>query len=518
MFKDAQEEVLPLVRQQRSLEVPCSTVKRVVWGWLIATAFVGFCALTRTLGQSTTRVATSPKDAVVLAARTNFENDALNLAARNLAVGSAPKVYPLRLLFFRHAFSCANANEIAGCGNPDAPILHLSPSEQTALFDKLDEIGSTLPAPKLLPPIDRSFPIEVRGKTYVGKRHPDGFKGNDCMLHLKPRTDNKTQWDEEGGVVPLHHYYIDPVLTQCSKFQNEKAGESFRKWLKQEGIKLDFLGSSLLSRTFQTAYGQLLSDPEAVQDLFSKEMLEGEHAPLVSQLPFVNEFDEVWGYQADDMAWPKHEQTENLLSVLGKDDLEHLDYSHLADFTEEQRVAHDWEAFKENLLGPRLVPFMLKRKGEFSRDGTVKAKTGEPFERAKWGEDAKLAVNSSRRVQPVLNMALASHSGIIKKFCKLETYPFNYAVLEMLLMVEVHDGGATVVVREQSGPCQEVMSGLPLPADLGTDDVANCKFPFDNTQAFVSRGDAAGEKTACEKKALQEGAFHTTPAAKLHAV
>jgi hypothetical protein len=430
-------------------------------------------------------------------------------------VTPGPDVFPIRLLLFRHGMTCGNAGTLAACADPSAPILHLSKTEQEALFDKLDSIGTTFPAPKLLPVINRSFGIQGRGKHYTGgdPPRPEGFRGDDCILGVKPWT-NDSQWHEMGNVIQLRHFYRDPPLTDCSAFQSVKAGKAFRAWLKAEGIKLDFLGASMLTRTFQTAHYQLLSDPEAWKDVFSPSMLEGSNAPLVSQLPFVNEYNPVWGYQADDFAWPQDQQRQNLVSAIGRRAVDHLDYSHLQGFSAEERKAHDWEKFKEKMLGPHLLPFIMERQSQgsvFPPSENRFARNGDSFERTEWGKVAQQSAGSAGKVHALLNIGMASHSGVIQEVCHFATRSSsNNAVVEMLLLVEVHGAGSEIVVRQQSGTCVQVMDAPKQTHNLVLRDVANCKYPFDFTKAFVSGSDTG--MSECEEDALADDAYPTVPA------
>merc|ERR1719291_1516530 len=119
------------------------------------------------------------------------------------------------------------------------------------------------------------------------------------MLHITPWTGD-WQFHEMGNVIQLRHFYRDPPLTKCSIFQTQHAGQAMRKWLVDNRIKLDFLAASRLTRTFETAYFQLVDgDNSSWPDYLSEDVLKGDGAPRVSQMPFVNEFDEKWGYQAD---------------------------------------------------------------------------------------------------------------------------------------------------------------------------------------------------------------------------
>jgi len=329
------------------------------------------------------------------------------------------------------------------------------------------------------------------------------------MFHLQPRS-NDSQWHEMGDVIQLRHFYRDPVLNACSKFQVKKAGDKFRAWLKQEGIKLDFLGASMLIRTFQTAYWQLLSDREAWPELFAEEMLQGENAPNVSQLPFVNEFDEVWGYQADDYAWGHKEQREVLSSAMGEDQMVHLDYSQLSGFTEDERRDQNWETFKVRVLGQRLGPSVLRRRGELVPATITNVSLGEPFQ--DWSEAALRVAGVSGKVGATLNLAMASHCGVIHHACGHNVG--NYASQEMLLLLEVHSSGQ-VVVHQKEGECNEVMTGMSHPHTMYREDIANCKGPpFDVTQAFTPRKSGDG-LTPCEEMAVAGDAFKTSPAALL---
>lgn len=427
-------------------------------------------------------------------------------------------VVPVRILLFRHGFTCANAGHTGACMDPEAPILHLSESEREALFDKLDSIGTKLPAPYVVPPINRSAGIEGRGKKYKGGRppRPASYRGDDCILHLHPWTDKpEKQWHEAGNVIQMRHYYRDPLLTTCSVFQSEKAGRAFRAWLKKEGIKLDFLAASLLARTFQTAYYQLL-DTEDLDEVFSPEMLTGDRDPLVSQVPFVNEFNTIWGYQADDVAWPQEEQLAHLSKALGESAVQHLDYSHLEGFTEEERMGHDWELFKEKVLGQRIVPQILKRKHKSALVESSKppnARNGDSFKREEWALAAKKAAGPTGSVQPVVNIGMASHSGVIQEVCRFESRSSsNNAVVEMLILVEINSAGTETIVRQEVGTCTMVMDAPKQPHNLDRRDVANCAHPFDFSQAFVEHSSEPGQHSTCEEVALANDAYPTVSA------
>lgn len=472
---------------------PGGTLK-VAWTFLAAAAtLIGLAVAVRTVV-----AAASPGRRGILAAGVALPSEVLGYAAAKNASNSA-EVYPVRLLLFRHGFSCSNANERAGC-REGAPILHLSPQEQTKFFDRLDAIGGKVAAPKPLPPIDREFGIDKAT----------------CTVRPQPPA-NRSQWSQAGDAVHIFSFYRDPLLTACSAFQTERAGEAFRAWLKHEGIKLDFLGASPLSRTFQTAYHQLLSEPEAFEDIFSREVLEtGHRAPLVSQLPFVNEFDPSWGYQADNSPWPREEQRQRVVAALGKKATQHLDYSLLSGFTEEERTSRNWEAFKERLLSKRLLPLMLKRRGQPVPEEAPQVRSEKPFQREAWGHTAKLAAGTAGKVRPVLNIAMASHWGVIANACGFDQNDmiFNNAVLELVLLVEVREHGHEVLVRQSE--CVTVMTGLDYPEKLAMHDMANCKYPFDITQSNADSGEPSGKRTACEQAALGKDVFSTSPAAKFH--
>jgi len=440
----------------------------------------------------------------------SYAHDSSNLDA------SGPIVYPVRLLFFRHGFTCANAGSTAGCADPDAPLLHLSAKKLGALYDKLDSIGTQLPAPRVLPPINRSFDVLGRGRKDASVRPPrqEIYSGEDCALKLNPPTDQQ-QWHQAENIVRMHCYIRDPVLTRCSEFQTEKAGQNLRPWLKNEGIKLDFLGASVLGRTFQTAFHQLLMDRKAWSDIFTQEMLQITGMPLVSQLPFLKEFNTAWGYQADNVAWPIPQQRQHLENAVGKKAVRHLDHSHLEGFTHEERYGHDWKAFKDRLLGPRLLPFILKNKNvSVPTSISPNARNGDSFSRAKWGDAAREAAGRAGKVEDILNIGMASHGGIISEVCRLKADVQNNAVYEMLLLVEFRGDGSEVVVRQESGTCEMVMGAPKSPKVVDHRDVANCVHPFDFTGAFVRRG-SGSSRTECQELALAPDAYPTRPAAKL---
>merc|ERR1712014_432297 len=99
--------------------------------------------------------------------------------------------------------------------------------------------------------------------------------------------------------------------------------------------------------------------------------------------------------------------------------------------------------------------------------GVSSSQLGKVFDPKQWGKTASEAVGSSGKVHEVINIGMASHSGIIKEFCNFETRSAsNNAVVEMLLLVEAREDGSELVVRQQSGTCTLVMD-----APKQTDDM-----------------------------------------------
>merc|ERR1712194_10485 len=204
------------------------------------------------------------------------------------------------------------------------------------------------------------------------------------------------------------------------------------------------------------------------------DMLKGDGSPLVSQMPYVNEFNEKWGYQADDVPWPQDKQKERLTSMLGSKAMRHLDYSFLEGFTDKQQTGHDWEAFKEQVLGPRILPAVLKRELR-SSGGNKKATNGKPFARDEWNQIALTVAGAKGKIHPVMNIGMASHSGVIQEICKFTSRSTsNNAVVEVLLMIEAHGNGTEVIVRQESDECATVMNAPQQPKTLFAQDVANC--------------------------------------------
>merc|ERR1712157_517666 len=162
--------------------------------------------------------------------------------------------------------------------------------------------------------------------------------------------------------------------------------------------------------------------------------------------------------------------------------------------------------------------FLLRRKGHSMSKKLAEAWNGETFDRADWAKAAELAAGSTGKVHSVLNIGLASHSGVIEESCNFKTRGvWNNGVVEMLLLVEARNDASEVVVRQQSGECVLVMDAPDhrWGQELDLRDVANCKHPFDFTKAFTSRVSDSTERTKCEEVAIAPDAYPTVPAARL---
>jgi hypothetical protein len=331
------------------------------------------------------------------------------------------------------------------------------------------------------------------------------------MVHLTQWTDSpEEQWHQEDNMIKMYHYYRDTTLTTCSQTQSVKAGEAFRAWLKNEGIRFDFVGASTLIRTFQTAYYQLLANPKDWTAIFSQEMLKHRGVPRVSQLPLLNEWSERWGYSADNMPMSADAQKNRLRSSLGAGAERHLDTSHLGNFTQEQRTSNNWEAFKELVLGMTVMPYVLHRRG-LNLSAQI-AKNGDIFSQKEWDKIARADAGSGT-VHPIVNIAMASHSGIIMDICKFADLGTpNNGVVELLLLVEDSGDGSELIVRQQEEPCKFVMGAPDPPTELVADDVASCKDPFKYWWAFT--GHRVGDRTKCEQAAFEANAYPTYPASK----
>ena len=117
----------------------------------------------------------------------------------------------------------------------------------------------------------------------------------------------------DGDLVRLHDIYRDPSLTTCSIHQSRRAGAALRSFLREQGIKLDLVGSSTLLRAAQTAYHMFLEEWDGsggggVQAMSGPEW-------SVVQLPYIDERapEGMSTIQLDNMPMPAEEQTARLL-------------------------------------------------------------------------------------------------------------------------------------------------------------------------------------------------------------
>lgn len=83
-----------------------------------------------------------------------------------------------------------------------------------------------------------------------------------CRVALPPTPEDdrlvEGQESEDGSITEIHHLYTDPPLTDCSRSQSSQAGRSFLSWLRSTGTRVDFIGSSFLSRAIETAYAMFV--------------------------------------------------------------------------------------------------------------------------------------------------------------------------------------------------------------------------------------------------------------------
>eukprot|EP00928_Gymnodinium_smaydae_P088151 TRINITY_DN72285_c0_g1_i1.p1 TRINITY_DN72285_c0_g1~~TRINITY_DN72285_c0_g1_i1.p1 ORF type:complete len:520 (-),score=62.46 TRINITY_DN72285_c0_g1_i1:178-1737(-) len=448
---------------------------------------------------------------------------------------SSVLIVPVRLLFIRHGFSCANAGVFA-CKDPQSKMLWLDAVEQENLFDSLDIIGTNVAAPVRLPRLNRSFGFQQNPSFLSGHKHAD------CVVRQQPESTRRKrqQPDESGnnpndtGLIKLSHLYQDPLLTNCAAYVTARAGEALRKYLDLHGLTVDFIGASSLMRTVETAIGELLP-PDIIEAaingslenctscIFSASLA---RELAVAQLPFLTEQDLSWCYQADNRPLPWEQQAELLRARLGEERAKRVDREFLQGYSKEQIERLAWPDFMY-FAARRLLPELLKRRGEDAlprtpiKDAPILT-FGERFVSNTWYKTAKSveADASNAKIASPLTLVLASHSGVMQHVCGIDPPgPSNNAVAERLMIYEVHTNEAgeawELVLRDQSDNCNLLLTAPGMPESIELRDVANCNVPFDYTKAFVTRdGNDANEdggdgkaKTSCEQMADAVGAF-----------
>merc|ERR1712232_975471 len=140
------------------------------------------------------------------------------------------------------------------------------------------------------------------------------------------------------------------------------------------------------------------------------------------------------------------------------------------------------------------------------------------FSRRNWNDRIQSLAGNSGQVHHEVTIAVASHGGVIKRTCGIKKTPNNNAVVEKLLVLQVHRGGTRMALHQQDG-CEEVIRA-PSRKDLSSierKDVANCNadvLGFDYRRAFQFAAPSQG-RSECERLAESKGAYPTKPAAHL---
>jgi len=399
---------------------------------------------------------------------------------RDVVLGETTKKVKVRMFWIRHGQSCANAMD--RCALDQSDFERMRPKVEAAL----SQHGGIYNMSKL--------------QFAYGLQPPDGNE-KDCTMAV----DDLSDLARKAVFFRAHDVYRDPPLSDCARHVTKQAGRSFLSWLQSKGIKLDFIGTSNLQRTIESALAFFFEQDS--KKLSS--VIRGKKE--VSPVPYFNEISagRDLGLQADNRPRALKEQV-RLMSKAK------YSSSPINDYYAEAwpRAGQQYEKFKA-FLATQIVPHLsdlrdtmpwaaapedpFRKKLEEDLAARIKPKNhGKTKVQFDWTGGSYETGNSFLRPEydrleaEEVTVAFLGHGQMMKDYCQGGEdgeMPENNAVLEKLFIVEMTPGVqrgdiqfARTVMRELAGTCGRVMGGIRL-SDM-TDvlvrrDVAVCQDPLD---------------------------------------
>lgn len=409
----------------------------------------------------------------------------------------------LRVFFIRHGLSCSNVLNSCAVG----------PSDSEALLPELQRTLKSMPDYVLA----NADVATLNASAGLHAKRPGQL---DCTVDVLPGDSAKP------FRTTVHHLYLDPTLTDCSRTQSFSAGHRFLSWCRERGVRIDFVGSSFLRRAMETSHQMFAAHCEGLDGLCQGVV----DAPKVVAVPYISERAPVaqGPLQADNFPMQARAQSREIRESFGKSI---VDTQYAKAWPRIEQQFEKFKAFLALVLAPSLAPTLhLQSPREASLRRILERTLPNSLTYAQRPPRVKLAVPGgeyrtgrafareeyeSLRA-PEVTVAIVAHGEMLRNWCGqgVKT-PHNNDVLEKLFILEetvASHRTRRTSLRELAGPCPTVMRApsQELVSDLARSDIALCNTPFDVARFLNTTDGYAPNATPCMQLG-NERAFRILP-------